>query len=150
MRPLVCQTVLELSKVSIAVPDSGRPNSGSGVTRRGARVLFNQFCFNMAAGEVTVLLGGSGTGKTSLLHFIAGFYRPNPAAQSDRRPLVRLLRRLSKTPEVSGTICIDGQDVSQMPPGQRGVGLVMQRYTLYEHMTVRQNLEFPLRAGIRR
>jgi iron(III) transport system ATP-binding protein len=68
-------------------------------------------------GEFFALLGPSGCGKSTLLRLIAGF---NPA-----RP---------------GTLLIDGEDVSDMAPWQRKVGMVFQSYALWPHMTVAQNV----------
>ena len=70
-----------------------------------------------------VLLGPTGAGKTTTLRLIAGL----------------------ETPE-SGSISIGGQDVTHDTPAQRNVAMVFQQYSLYPHLTVRQNLEFPLKS----
>ena len=72
-------------------------------------------------GEFLTLLGPSGSGKTTCLMMLAGFEAPT-----------------------SGTIRIDGQSVHQLPPRQRGIGMVFQNYALFPHMTVGANLAFPL------
>ena len=72
-------------------------------------------------GEFIVLLGPSGCGKTTTLRMIAGLETPT-----------------------SGTIHIGGRDVTGMPPSRRDTGFVFQFYALYPHMTVRQNILFPL------
>lgn len=72
-------------------------------------------------GEFIVLLGPSGCGKTTTLRMIAGLELPT-----------------------GGTIRLDGAEVSQLPPSARDVGFVFQFYALYPHLTVAQNLAFPL------
>jgi multiple sugar transport system ATP-binding protein len=72
-------------------------------------------------GEMMVLVGPSGCGKSTLLRLIAGLDRPT-----------------------SGTIEIDGADVTQVTAAARGLAMVFQSYALYPHMTVRQNLAFGL------
>ncbi|PVB62348.1 sn-glycerol-3-phosphate ABC transporter ATP-binding protein UgpC [Labrenzia sp. 011] len=72
-------------------------------------------------GEFIAILGESGCGKSTLLRIIAG---------------------LEDT--TSGSICIDGTDVTQQSPRDRDIAMVFQSYALYPHMTVRQNIDFPL------
>ena len=72
-------------------------------------------------GEFLTLLGPSGSGKTTCLMMLAGFETPT-----------------------SGVIRIDGRAVQQVPPRRRGIGMVFQNYALFPHMTVGQNLSFPL------
>lgn len=74
-------------------------------------------------GEFLTLLGPSGCGKTTLLRLISGFEEPN-----------------------SGTILIDGYDVSNLPPQARHVNTVFQSYALFPHMTVQDNVAFGLRC----
>jgi len=74
-------------------------------------------------GELCVLLGPSGSGKTTTLRMIAGLVRPT-----------------------GGEIYLDGQRITHLYPGQRGIGMVFQSYALYPHMTVREQLLFPLQA----
>ena len=74
-------------------------------------------------GEFVTLLGPSGSGKTTLLNLIAG-----------------------TTPPSSGRIMIDGRDATALPPSQRGLGMVFQNYALMPHMTVFENIAFPLRV----
>jgi ABC-type Fe3+/spermidine/putrescine transport system ATPase subunit len=69
-----------------------------------------------------VLLGGSGSGKSTILRMIAGL-----------------------TPPAGGRIEINGRDVTQLPPQERGTGFVFQNYSVFRHMTVTENVEFGLR-----
>jgi multiple sugar transport system ATP-binding protein len=83
---------------------------------------------DIADGEFVVFVGPSGCGKSTLLRLIAG---------------------LEDT--TSGTIRIDGQDATNLPPAKRGLAMVFQSYALYPHMTVRKNIAFPLKmAGMDR
>ena len=75
-------------------------------------------------GEFVVFVGPSGCGKSTLLRLIAG---------------------LEDT--TSGIIRLDGEDVTDRGPAQRGLAMVFQSYALYPHMTVRQNIAFPLRMA---
>jgi len=75
-------------------------------------------------GELVVLLGPSGCGKTTTLRMIAGLELPT-----------------------GGTIRLAGQDVTRLRPARRDVGMVFQFYALYPHLTVRDNIGFPLRAA---
>lgn len=74
------------------------------------------------AGEFLTLLGPSGSGKTTALNLLAGF------------------QALS-----SGSILVDGEDIASLPPHKRNIGVVFQHYALFPHMTVRQNIGYPLR-----
>jgi len=75
-------------------------------------------------GEYFVLLGPTGAGKTLLLEMIAGFYTPE-----------------------RGRIWIDGRDVTYLPPEKRRIGFIYQDYSLFPHLTVRQNVEFGLKPS---
>ena len=76
-------------------------------------------------GSFVVLLGPTGAGKTTTLRLIAGLEKPD-----------------------TGTIRIAGNDVSTLTPAQRDVAMVFQQYSLYPHLTVRDNLAFPLKSPI--
>ena len=76
---------------------------------------------DIPAGEFFTLLGPSGCGKTTTLMMLAGFVTPS-----------------------AGNVIIDGRDVANVPPTDRNVGVVFQNYALFPHMTVFQNLAFPL------
>lgn len=78
-------------------------------------------------GEFFVLLGPSGAGKTTTLRLVAGLEQPD-----------------------SGAVRLDGQDVTQVPPSHRDCAFVFQQYSLYPHLTVFENIAFPLRSPLRR
>jgi multiple sugar transport system ATP-binding protein len=78
-------------------------------------------------GSFVVLLGPTGAGKTTTLRMVSGLDRPD-----------------------SGRVLIGGRDMSTLTPAQRDVAMVFQQYSLYPHLTVRQNLEFPLKSPILR
>ena len=75
----------------------------------------------VAPGEFVSLLGPSGSGKTTLLMMLAGFEQPD-----------------------KGTIVIGGSDVTRVPPNRRDIAMVFQRYALFPHMSVAENIAFPL------
>jgi mannopine transport system ATP-binding protein len=74
------------------------------------------------AGEFISIVGPSGSGKTTLLTIIAGFEQPT-----------------------DGRVLVGGKDITRLAPNRRDIGMVFQKYALFPHMTVRQNIEFPLR-----
>jgi multiple sugar transport system ATP-binding protein len=82
---------------------------------------------DVADGEFYVLLGETGAGKTTTLRLIAGLETPD-----------------------AGRILIDGRDVAGWGAAERDVALVLQQYSLYPRLTVRENLEFPLKSRLRR
>lgn len=73
-------------------------------------------------GELLTLLGPSGSGKTTLLQMIAGLVEPT-----------------------EGRLLINGEDATHLPPGERGIGMVFQSYALFPHMSVSENVAYPLR-----
>jgi putrescine transport system ATP-binding protein len=93
------------------------------VTKKfGEFVAVDDVSLNIYRGEIFCLLGGSGCGKTTLLRMMAGFETPT-----------------------SGTISIDGVDITGLPPYERPVNMMFQSYALFPHMTVEQNVAFGLR-----
>ncbi len=94
------------------------------ISKTFASVAVHDFNLSVARGEFVSFLGPSGCGKTTTLRMIAGFERPT-----------------------SGTIIIDGQDVTQKPPNQRNVGMVFQSYALFPNMTVADNIGFGLKIA---
>ena len=81
----------------------------------------SDFSLDVAAGEFVTLLGPSGSGKTTILKMIAGFEHPT-----------------------AGEIFVGGTRITELPPYSRGVGMVFQSYALFPHMTVFENVAFPL------
>ena len=95
------------------------------VTRRfGAFEAVKAVRFGVEAGEFFTLLGPSGCGKTTLLRMIAGFDLPD-----------------------AGRILLDGRDLAATPPEQRPIHTVFQSYALFPHLTVAENVAFPLRMA---
>ncbi len=90
--------------------------------RFGTTAAVRGASFSVADGQSVCLLGPSGCGKTTILRMIAGLETPD-----------------------SGSIEIDGEDVSGWPPYSRNIGLVFQDYALFPHMTVCENVAFGLR-----
>ena len=84
-------------------------------------VAVNNFTFEIPDGKLIGLLGPSGCGKSTTLYMISGLQKPS-----------------------SGQIFFGDEDVTDLPTESRGVGLVFQNYALYPHMTVKQNILFPL------
>ncbi|WP_137725111.1 ABC transporter ATP-binding protein [Prescottella subtropica] len=91
---------------------------GAGATR--ALIDFN---LKVARGETVALLGPSGSGKSTALKALAGFNRPT-----------------------SGTVRLAGEDITDLPPAERGIGVVVQSYALFPHLRVAENVAFGLRA----
>jgi len=92
------------------------------VAYRGVEVL-KPLTLDIAAGEIVAMIGPSGSGKTTALRAVAGFVRP-----------------------ASGRIYIGGADVTDLPPYQRGLAMVVQNYALFPHMRVADNVAFGLKA----
>lgn len=100
----------------------------SGIAKQFGRTqAVDDLSLTIASGEFVVLLGPTGAGKTTTLRLIAGLETP------DR-----------------GSIHIDGQDITRVPPAGRDVAFVFQQYSLYPHLSVFDNLAFPLRSPARR
>jgi putative spermidine/putrescine transport system ATP-binding protein len=92
----------------------------------GTNRVVKDFELDIAKGEFVSLLGPSGCGKTTVLRMVAGFETPT-----------------------SGSITIDGQDVTRLRPNQRNIGMVFQAYALFPNLTVAQNVAFGLKvAGV--
>ncbi|MBI5509791.1 MAG: ABC transporter ATP-binding protein [Deltaproteobacteria bacterium] len=89
----------------------------------GDTVILEELSLAINEGELVVLVGPSGCGKTTILRMIAGLLEPS-----------------------RGRIRIDGRDVTETLPGERDIAMVFQSYALYPHMTVFENVAFPLRV----
>ncbi len=85
--------------------------------------------FTIAAGEIVVLLGPSGCGKTTTLRCVAGLEHPT-----------------SGKIVIGGTVYTDPQGGVLVPPRNRNLGMVFQSYAVWPHMTVRQNVAYPLKS----
>jgi ABC-type Fe3+/spermidine/putrescine transport system ATPase subunit len=88
---------------------------------KGTRVL-EDIDFDVAQGESLVLLGASGSGKTTILRIIAGLEEPD-----------------------TGRVILHGKEVTELPSRERGVGVIFQAYALFPRMTVEQNIGYGLR-----
>ena len=94
-----------------------------GLSKRfGAVRAVDDVSLSVQAGEFLALLGPSGSGKTSILMSIAGFELPD-----------------------AGSIAIDGEDLTYLPASQRNLGMVFQKYTLFPHLSVLDNVAFGLK-----
>jgi sulfate/thiosulfate transport system ATP-binding protein len=95
---------------------------------RGANKHYGDFAaldnvdFEVPSGSLTALLGPSGSGKSTLLRAIAGLDLPD-----------------------TGTVTINGRDVTHIPPQRRGIGFVFQHYAAFKHLTLRDNVAFGLK-----
>jgi putative spermidine/putrescine transport system ATP-binding protein len=94
---------------------------GIGKTYDGTARVVDDLNLDVERGEFLTLLGPSGSGKTTTLMMLAGFEAPT-----------------------SGEILLDGAPVSRLPPHKRRIGMVFQNYALFPHMTVAENIGFPL------
>ncbi len=92
------------------------------IKRYGPQLVVNDVSLEIADGELFVLLGGSGSGKSTILRMIAGL---NPCD--------------------SGRILLHARDVTHLPPQERGTGFVFQNYSIFRHMTLAENIEFGLK-----
>lgn len=88
----------------------------------GGREVLHGSTFDVNEGEFLSILGPSGCGKTTTLRLLIGLEAPT-----------------------SGTIAMDGADITSLPPARRGMGVVFQDYALFENMTVLGNVTYPLR-----
>ena len=89
----------------------------------GKVLVVNDLNLDISEGEFITMLGPSGSGKTTCLMMLAGFETPT-----------------------NGEICLDSNPISNIPPHKRGIGMVFQNYALFPHMTVYENLAFPLKV----
>ena len=89
----------------------------------GETLVVKDLNLDIAAGEFVTMLGPSGSGKTTCLMMLAGFETAT-----------------------HGDIELDGRPINNIPPHKRGIGMVFQNYALFPHMTVGENLAFPLKV----
>ena len=88
----------------------------------GATQVLHGIDLDVADGEMIVVVGASGCGKSTLLRIVAGLETPT-----------------------SGTVRIDGRDVTKLEPADRDIAMVFQNYALYPHMSVFENMAYGLR-----
>src|SRR5687767_12747330 len=93
----------------------------------GKTSVLQNISFDVAEGEVLVLLGASGSGKTTILRIIAGLEMP-----------------------YTGKVILHGKDVTELPARERGVGVIFQSYALFPKMTVEKNIGYGLRIRRRK
>lgn len=93
----------------------------------GEDIALEDLTMTVPDGSFVVLLGPTGAGKTTTLRMVSGLDKPD-----------------------SGIVAIGGRDMTGMTPAQRDVAMVFQQYSLYPHLTVRENLEFPLKSPVLR
>ena len=115
----------------MSLPNSASPDrasTGAPIEVRGCHQRFGSFTalhgvdLSVSGGEFVTLLGPSGSGKTTLLRILAGLVMPT-----------------------GGTIHVAGRDVTYLPSEKRDIGMVFQNYALFPHMTIFENVAFPLR-----
>lgn len=97
--------------------------SGIQKTYDGETLVVKNLNLDIARGEFLTMLGPSGSGKTTTLMMLAGFEVPT-----------------------HGSILLEGLSIGSMPPHKRDIGMVFQNYALFPHMTVEENLAFPLKV----
>lgn len=93
----------------------------------GSTAALSDLTMTVPDGAFVVLLGPTGAGKTTVLRMVSGLDRPD-----------------------TGQVRIGGQAMAGLPPAQRNVAMVFQQYSLYPHLTVRENMEFPLKSPLLR
>src|SRR6201988_3136828 len=115
---LIEETNQALSRTGVS------PSAASviGISKRfGKTSVLENISFDVAEGEALVLLGASGSGKTTILRIIAGLEQP-----------------------YTGKVILHGKDVTELPARERGVGVIFQSYALFPKMTVEKNIDYGL------
>lgn len=113
--------------MSAVIKDASQQNDKSLVSLRNLNKHYGDFAavdnisLDIKDGEFLTFLGSSGSGKSTTLSMLAGFETPS-----------------------SGEILVNGQSLVNMPPHKRDIGMVFQRYSLFPHLSVRDNIAFPL------
>jgi len=111
-----------------SAPPSAAAASVVGISKRfGKASVLENISFDVGEGEVLVLLGASGSGKTTILRIIAGLEMP-----------------------YTGKVILHGKDVTELPARERGVGVIFQSYALFPKMTVEKNIGYGLRIRKRK
>ena len=113
---------------SNAAPSAAAAASVVGISKRfGKASVLENISFDVGEGEVLVLLGASGSGKTTILRISAGLEMP-----------------------YTGKVILHGRDVTELPARERGVGVIFQSYALFPKMTVEKNIGYGLRIRKRK
>lgn len=113
--------------MSAVIKDASQQNDKPLVSLRNLNKHYGDFAavdnisLNIKDGEFLTFLGSSGSGKSTTLSMLAGFETPS-----------------------SGEILVNGQSLVNVPPHKRDIGMVFQRYSLFPHLSVRDNIAFPL------
>ena len=111
-----------ISAPDVIIAGDSKNLTVEGVTRKfGAATALDGIDLTVQVGELLTILGPSGSGKTTLLKIIAGFEYPD-----------------------DGAVLLGSQDITGIPPAKRDIGMVFQNYALFPHMTVAENIAFPL------
>ena len=108
-------------KMKVVLENLTKEFAARGKKNAAPVIAVNDFSFEIPDGKLIGLLGPSGCGKSTTLNLISGLIKPT-----------------------SGKIYFGEDDITNLAPENRGVGLVFQNYALYPHLTVRQNITFPL------
>lgn len=88
----------------------------------GDHTVVDRVSLDVTDGEMVVLLGSSGSGKSTILRLVAGLIPPD-----------------------EGRVLLDGRDITRLPPQQRGLGFVFQNYSIFPNMTITENIEFGMK-----
>ncbi|PYS68246.1 MAG: hypothetical protein DMF69_20790 [Acidobacteria bacterium] len=122
------QLIVEQNRTAAESNASQNATSVVGVSKRfGKTSVLENISFEVAEGEALVLLGASGSGKTTILRIIAGLEQP-----------------------YTGKVILHGRDVTELPARERGVGVIFQSYALFPKMTVEKNIGYGLRIRKRK
>ena len=118
----------KLEQPAPSTPPTAAAASVIGISKRfGKASVLEDISFDVGEGEVLVLLGASGSGKTTILRIIAGLEMP-----------------------YTGKVILHGKDVTELPARERGVGVIFQSYALFPKMTVEKNIGYGLRIRKRK
>src|SRR5215470_7978141 len=118
----------KVEQPAASAPPSAAAASVVGISKRfGKASVLENISFDVGQGEILVLLGASGSGKTTILRIIAGLEMP-----------------------YTGKVILYGKDVTELPARERGVGVIFQSYALFPKMTVEKNIGYGLRIRKRK
>ncbi|MPT23607.1 MAG: ABC transporter ATP-binding protein, partial [Starkeya sp.] len=109
-------------KLAVSANDSFVEFAGVQKSYDGETLVVKDLSLRIRRGEFLTMLGPSGSGKTTTLMMLAGFETPT-----------------------SGDIMLDGARIDALPPEKRNIGMVFQNYALFPHMSVAQNVGYPLK-----